>query len=76
MLNGELPEPREDPSVHLEEVVENKDLTQTRDEFERALLPLMLLALDGISPAIKLLETASSLRSTNALSKMLSKITK
>ena len=42
--------------------------------FEKELIPTILLALDGVLPAIESLKTASTLRKTAALFKLLSKV--
>lgn len=47
-----------------------------KEEFEDKLIPLVLLALDGVLYAIESLETSSSILKAAALHKLLTKITK
>ena len=48
----------------------------TREAFEKELIPVITLALDGLLPAIRSLETASKTQRAAALHGLLTKVTK
>ena len=49
---------------------------QTREAFEKELIPVISMALDGLLPAIRSLETASKTQRAAALHGLLTKVTK